>query len=86
MAELELSPLARVAYWLDHNGGLLGPGPATNPTGWDKYGQQTHRIMRSSASMPIQAVSWCGHRVHEVPGRGDVDCPACLELIAEDKS
>lgn len=74
----------QMAYWMDHLGRLIGPAPVDNPTGWEKYAGQTHRIMRPQPGQLIQAVSWCGHRVHEVPGRGPVDCPECLELLAEE--
>ena len=71
-------------YWLDHNGHMLGPAPLDNPTGWNKFDQRTHRIMKPQAGQAIQAVSWCGKRVHEVPGHGETDCPECLTPIAED--
>jgi hypothetical protein len=74
-----------MGYWLDHKGGLLGPAPVENPTGWGRYDRQTHRIMRPQPGQLVQAISWCGHRVHEVPGHGDIDCAACLALIAEDQ-
>ena len=74
----------QMTYWLDHKGGLLGPGPVDNPTGWGEYDRLTHRIMRPQSGQLIQAVSWCGHRVQEVPGRGEIDCPECLALIAEE--
>ena len=70
-------------HWLDHKGGMLGPGPLDEPTGWDPYARVTHRIMRPGPGQLVQAVSWCGHRVHEVPGHGAVDCPECLEAIRE---
>jgi hypothetical protein len=73
----------RLACWLDHTGGkLLGPAPADNPTGFGEYDRLNHRIMQPQRGQLIQAVSWCGHRVHEVPGRGPVDCPGCLEALA----
>lgn len=77
-------PTGQMAYWLDHRGELIGPGPLDSPTGWEKYANLTHRIMRPQPGQLVQAVSWCGHRVHEVPGRGPIDCRECLNLIAED--
>ena len=74
---------AGMGYWLDHEGELLGPGPLDNPTGFGKYDRLTHRIMKPQRGQLMQAVSWCGRRVHEVPGHGDIDCPECLELLTE---
>jgi len=74
----------QMAYWLDHRGGMIGPAPLDDPTGWEKYADVTHRIMRPQPGQLVQAISWCGHRVHEVPGHGPVDCAECLALIAED--
>jgi hypothetical protein len=73
-----------MAYWLDHRGALIGPAPLDDPTGWEKYADVTHRIMRPQPGQLIQAVSWCGRRVHEVPGRGSVGCRECLQLMAEE--
>lgn len=78
----ETAPPGQMGYWLDHEGGLLGPGPVENPTGYGKYDQRTHRIMRGNPGSLIQAVSWCGIRVHEVPGHGDIDCSECLTLLS----
>ena len=80
--ELHTGTPAQMAYWMNHAGDLLGPGPVDNPTGWEKYANLTHRIMKPQRGQVIQAISWCGRRVHEVPGRGPVDCRECLEAIA----
>ena len=69
--------------WLDYKGGIMSAPYSDEPTGYEKYAERTHRLMRPQPGQLIQAISWCGHRVHEVPGRGDVNCPECLELIAE---
>ena len=82
--EIAQAPPGQHAYWLDHEGGLLGPAPLAGATGWEKHADRNHRIMRPLAGQLVQAVSWCGHRVHEVPGRGPVDCPECLEIEAEE--
>ena len=74
----------QMAYWMDHRGSLIGPAPLEDATGWEKYAERTHQIMRPQPGQLIQAISWCGRRVHEVPGRGPVDCPECLEIMAED--
>jgi len=75
----------RLACWLDHTGGkLFGPAPADNPTGFGEYDRLNHRIMQPRPGQLIQALSWCGKRVHEVPGRGPVDCPECLAAMVED--
>ena len=78
--------MSQMTYWMDHEGNLLGPGPVDEPTGWEKYAECTHRIMKPQTGQFVQAISWCGHRVHEVPGRGPVDCQECLDLIAEDEN
>ena len=79
-----MSDGASMGYWLDHRGQMLGPGPVGNPTGWEKYANLTHRIMKPQRGHLIQAISWCGRRVHEVPGHGDIDCPDCLAALAEE--
>jgi hypothetical protein len=66
--------------WYDHVGNIMRAPVSDTPTGYGKYDQLTHRLMRPQYGQVIQATSWCGHRVHEVPGRGDVDCPECLEI------
>jgi hypothetical protein len=73
-----------MAYFLDWRGGMIGPAPIGSPTGYGKYDQLTHRIMRPQPGQLIQAISRCGHRVHEVPGRGEIDCAECLALLAEE--
>lgn len=69
--------------WFDHKGNLMTAPASEEPTGFglDRY---THRLMKPSAGQVIQAVSWCGRRILEVPGRGEVDCPECVALLAED--
>ena len=44
------------------------------PTGYRWDDQHTHRIMKPPPGRVIQAVTWCGLRALEVPGRGPVDC------------
>jgi hypothetical protein len=70
--------------WFDHEGNPLTAPATTRPTGFGRFDRMTHRIMKPSPGQTVQAVSWCGRRVHEVPGRGDVDCPECLEAERED--
>lgn len=63
----------QMAYWLDHTGDrLLGPGPVDNPTGWGKFDDLTHRIMRPQPGQLIQAISWCGRRRPDSVGRGQL--------------
>jgi hypothetical protein len=77
-------PAGQMAYFLDHRGEMTGPAPVASPTGWEKYADVTHRIMRPQPGQLIQAISWCGHRVHEVPGHGEIDCAECLAILAEE--
>lgn len=69
--------------WLDHQGGIISGPDDAEPTGWEKHANLTHRLMRPRPGQLIQAISWCGRRIHEVPGRGELDCPECLALLHE---
>lgn len=71
----------RVTHWYDHKGNIMTAPYSDEPTGFGKYDRLTHRLMKPQEGRIVQAVSWCGHRVHEVPGRGEIDCPECLEEI-----
>lgn len=44
---------------------------------WDD--QRTHALFRGSDS----ALTLCGKRALEQPGRGAIDCPECLEALTE---
>ncbi len=72
-----------MTYWLSYDGKLLGPGPLDGPTGWEKHANLTHRIMKPQPGQLVQAISWCGRRIHEVPGHGAIDCCKCLDLLTE---
>lgn len=71
----------RVTQWYDHTGQIITAPYSDQPTGFGTYDRLTHRLMKPPSSAPIQAISWCGRRVQEVPGRGEVDCPECLAAL-----
>lgn len=72
--------------WLDHNGNIMTGPDDGGPTGYRWDDQRTHRLMAARPGQVLQAITWCGRRALEVPGRGPIDCPACLALLAEDAS
>ncbi|GAA4082877.1 hypothetical protein GCM10022214_47810 [Actinomadura miaoliensis] len=74
----------RTSQWYDHMGNILTAPYSDEPTGWRRDDRFTHRLMKPSTSGPVQAITWCGLRVHEIPGRGEIDCPKCLEAIREE--
>ncbi|MFD8949487.1 hypothetical protein ACFV0B_11590 [Streptomyces xanthophaeus] len=78
MPDLELTT------WFDHEGNLMTAPASDEPTGFGRFDRLTHRIMKPGPGQIVQAISWCGRRVHEVPGHGEIDCAECLEILSED--
>lgn len=80
-------PTARL---LDHTGNWTPPFPVGEIiTCRGADGCWDHKLFGSSQVRPgdnaFQALTFCGNRALEVPGRGsEVTCPTCLEYIAED--
>lgn len=58
---------------------MLAPW-SDEPTGYRRDDQRTHRLMKPQPGQVAQAITWCGLRALEVPGRGPVDCPGCLDV------
>jgi hypothetical protein len=69
--------------WLDWRGNIITAPYSEEPTGYNWDDQHTHRLMRPQPGQLVQAVTWCGRRALEVPGRGPIDCPECQAAIAE---
>jgi hypothetical protein len=74
-----------VYRWFDHKGGIIeAPATEGRPTCWRDDGWQAHWMFGSpSSSASFQAMTLCGRRALEVPGRGEVDCPECLEILGD---
>jgi len=72
--------------WFDHNGDVIA-APATaaeRATAYRWDDRRTHWVFGApSAVAQAQAITLCGKRALEVPGRGDVDCPECIEARSE---
>jgi len=67
--------------WLTWDGEIVYAPRSDEPTGYRRDDRRTHRLMRPQAGQVVQAVTWCGRRALEVPGRGAVDCPECLAMV-----
>lgn len=65
--------------WFDHNGQIVTAPYSDRPTAYRWDDQRTHRINNPPPGQTVQAVTRCGLRALEIPGRGEVDCPECLE-------
>lgn len=74
--------------WFDHKGGVI-EAPATpgqRPTCFGPYDRLNHWMFgKPSSAAWFQAMTLCGKRAHEVPGRGEVDCPECIEILGGDE-
>lgn len=73
-----------VYRWFDHRGNVIeAPATPGRPTAYGTYDQLNHWMFgQPSSTARFQAMTLCGKRAHEVPGRGDVDCPECIEALA----
>lgn len=72
--------------WFDYQGGIVQVPGDTPLTAWNWYDQRTHAIWPSGHGPLSQVLTKCGKRGcpasrNEIPGRGHVDCPACLEEL-----
>jgi hypothetical protein len=66
---------------LDHRGEIMeAPDGTTTCVGYDGL---THRLFAADNPNLIQALTRCGKRAAEVPGRGEVECtePECAEDV-----
>jgi hypothetical protein len=60
---------------LDHRGEIIeAPDGTTTCWGSDR---RNHRLFAPDNPSLIQAMSLCGRRALELPGRGEVDCSEC---------
>jgi hypothetical protein len=77
--------MSSVFRWFDHKGGVIeatAPADGSRPTAWRWDDCRTHHMFGTPSSVPsFQALTSCGKRALEVPGRGPVDCPECLEVV-----
>jgi hypothetical protein len=77
-----MSEEPKVARWFDHRGDIIEAPWADTPrnTAFGPYDQLTHWIFGEQSETPqYQAITLCGKRVLEAPGRGDVTCSECVE-------
>jgi hypothetical protein len=81
--------------WFDYRGGVFERPATDPLTCWDAIDQHTHALWPDGLGPLAQALTRCGKRacpvgvpgsrrrserpLREVPGRGPVDCPDCLE-------
>lgn len=75
--------MADVYRWFDHKGGIIeAPATEGRPTCWRDDGRQAHWMFgKPTEHASFQAMTLCGKRAFEVPGRGAVDCPECIEAL-----
>jgi hypothetical protein len=74
------------ARWFDHRGYIIEAPwvPTERATSYGQYDQLTHWVFgRQSETAVHQAITLCGKRVHEIPGRGEVTCAECIEAASE---
>jgi hypothetical protein len=69
----------RLTQWLNHKGEIMTAPYSDKPTAYRWDDQRTHRISNPPSGQLVQAVTRCGKRALEIPGRGEVDCPECIE-------
>jgi hypothetical protein len=65
--------------WLDHEGEIVTAPQSDRPTAYRWDDQHNHWVMRPASGQLAQALTLCGKRALEMPGRGEVDCPDCIE-------
>ncbi len=72
-----------VLRWFDHQGNIIeasAPPDGARPTAYRGDDQRTHYMFGRATSTPMfQAMTLCGKRALEVPGRGEVNCTECIE-------
>jgi hypothetical protein len=73
----------KVARWFDHQGQVIeAPWVEGRATAYRWDDQRTHAVFGRQSEVAVhQALTVCGLRALEIPGRGAVNCPACLELL-----
>lgn len=70
--------------WYDYKGETVERPADTPLTAWNWYDQRTHAIWPDGHGSLAQVLTRCGKRAcpaarNEIPGRGEVDCPECIE-------
>jgi hypothetical protein len=76
----------KVARWFDHKGNIIEAPWADTPraTTYGQYDQLTHWMFgEQHETAQFQALTLCGKRAGEIPGRGEVTCPECIEASSE---
>jgi hypothetical protein len=73
--------------WLDYKGAVVEVSDDVPLTAWNWFDQRTHAIFggEPGSIARYQLLTRCGKRGcpaarNEIPGRGPVDCPECLEV------
>lgn len=83
----DLQPDPQMWRWFDHTGGIIET-PVTDrpPTCFGTYDRLNHWMFgEPSEQLRHQAMTLCGKQAHEIPGRGGVDCPECIEIVLENE-
>jgi hypothetical protein len=79
--------MSDLVRWFDHRGEVVAVerppnGGRLTAYRWDD--KRNHWLFGEpanySATPFMQALTWCGRRAMEVPGRGEVDCPECVDF------
>lgn len=64
--------------WLTWDGQIMTAPTGAPLTAFGTYDRLNHALDSDGYGALTQAVTYCGKRAHEIPGRGPVDCPECL--------
>jgi hypothetical protein len=75
-----------MARWFDHAGHIY-EAPWVEGRQTTTRALVTHYVFGEQSESPVaQAITLCGKRAGLIPGDVDVDCPECLDAIAEDEA
>lgn len=75
-----------IARWFNHAGQVIeAPRTEGRQTTTIRLTRVTHYVFGSQSETAVaQAITLCGKRAGRIPGEPDVDCPECLDALAED--
>ncbi len=76
-------PEQRFARWYDREGEVIeAPWVDGRQTAYRWDDQLNHAVFGEQSEQPVQqALTLCGKRALEIPGRGEIDCPGCTEAM-----
>jgi hypothetical protein len=74
---------AKAAHWFDRTGAIVEALQLDGrTTAYGQYDRHTHAMFgESSDVMQHQAMTVCGKRGGEIPARGAIDCPECIDAL-----